>query len=69
MEKDRRIIKVVFRMLMISGFCLLGISCHYHAIIGKSDLKTISQECIEESDTEKIIKNGDHLKVIQLFNP
>ena len=50
MEKDRRIIKVVFRILMISGFCLLGISCHYHAIIGKSDLKTISQECIEESE-------------------
>ena len=54
MEKDRRIRKVVFRILMISGFCLLGISCHYHAMIGKSDLKTISQECIEESDTEKI---------------
>ena len=42
----------LFRILMISGFCLLGISCHYHAMIGKSDLKTISQECIEESDTE-----------------
>ena len=54
MEKDRRIRKVVFRILVISGFCLLGISCYYHAIIGKSDLKTISQECIEESDTEKI---------------
>ena len=62
MEKDRRII---FRMLMISGFCLLGISCHYHAIIGKSDLKTISQECIEESDTEKIIKNGDYSLILR----
>lgn len=65
MEKDRRIIKVVFRILMISGFCLLGISCHYHAIIGKSDLKTISQECIEESDTEKIIKNGDYSLILR----
>ena len=65
MEKDRRIRKVVFRILMISGFCLLGISCHYHAIIGKSDLKTISQECIEESDTEKIIKNGDYSLILR----
>ena len=65
MEKDRRIRKVVFRILMISGFCLLGISCHYHAMIGKSDLKTISQECIEESDTEKIIKNGDYFLILR----
>ena len=65
MEKDRRIRKVVFRILVISGFCLLGISCHYHAIIGKSDLKTISQECIEESDTEKIIKNGDYSLILR----
>lgn len=32
---------------------------------GKSDLKTISQECIEESDTEKIIKNGDYSLILR----
>ena len=67
MEKDRRIIKVVFRILMISGFCLLGISCHYHAIIGKSDLKTISQECIEDCDTEIIIKYGVYSGEVILY--